>query len=241
MKLDENKPRHIVITPDWNRRRAEEHWLEKIEWHIAWYEKIKEVIWWANERLIECMTVWGLSKSNVIKRDEQEIKWILRIISKLTNLLPLLMKNNIKFINIWDIWMFPNHTQMLLNYIQEQTKNNTWMKLVIALAYSWLDDIVRAINKIWLSEIDLKEINEEKFKEFLDWGLEIPDPDLNIRTWIHKDTLCTRHSWIYLPRATDTEYINHQILWPDYTENQFDIDLLEFSKTERTKWWNKKS
>lgn len=239
MESETQKPSHIVITPDWNRRWAKKNGVEKIEWHIAWYKKIKEVIWWANDRVIECLTVWWLSKTNVIKRDKNEIKWILKIVNELSKLLPLLQKNNIKFINIGDIKIFPALTQWLLNSIQEKTKDNTWMKLVIALGYSWLDDNIRAIRKILLAGLNPNEIDELKFKEFLDWGLEIPDPDLNIRTWIHNWTLCTRHSWIYLPRATDMEHINHQVLWPDYTEKQFDEDLLQFSKTERTKWWNK--
>ncbi len=236
MNSEIQKPRHVVITPDWNRRWAQKLWLKKIAWHIAWHEKIIEVIWWANDRVIECLTIWGLSKTNVLKRDEDEIKWILELVNQLPTLLPFLQDNNSRFINIWDMSVFPSKTQVLLNDIQVQTKNNSWMKLVIALAYSWLDEIVRATKKILSAWLNPSDIDEHKYKEFLDWWLDIPDPDLNIRTWIHEWTLCTRHSWIYLSWATNMEYVNHKILWPDYTEEQFDKDLLEFSKAERTKW-----
>ena len=236
MSLDIQKPRHIAITPDWNRRWAKEKWQPVIMWHIAWYEKIKEVIWWANDRVIECLTIWGLSKSNVLEREEKEIKWIIQLVNNLTTLIPVLHKNNAKFINIGDIRLFPLETQKLLMGIEEETKDNGWMKLAIALGYSWLDEIIRAhkkINKAWL---DSENMDEQEFKKYLDWWLDLPDLDLNIRTWIHNWTDCTRHSWIHLARSTHTEYLNHKFLWPDYTEEQFDIDLEEFSKTKRTKW-----
>ncbi len=236
MSLDIQKPRHIAITPDWNGRWARENNLDTIEWHIAWYEKIKEVIWWANDRVIECLTIWGLSDDNILKRDEKEIKGIIQLINHLPELLPVLHKNNSKFINIWDITLFPEETQKLLMGIEDETKDNQWMKLAIALGYGWLDDFIRAINKritAWFGNI---HINKTELKKYLDWWLDLPDPDLSIRTWSHEWTDCTRGSWIYLPRSTHTECINHKILWPDYTEEQFDIDLKEFSKTKRTKW-----
>jgi len=236
MNLDIQKPKHIVITPDWNRRWAKERLIPTIAWHFAWHEKVKDIIEWANDKVIECLTIWWLSKENVIERDKEEIKWILKLVNQLPKLLPFLKENNSKFINIGDMSVFPEETQVLLNNIQEDTKNNTWMKLVIALAYSWLDEIIRTYKKINIAGLDIADINDIKFKEFLDWGLEIPDPDLNIRTWIHNWTNCTRHSWIYLARSTSTEYLSHKTLWPDYTKEQFEADLVDFAKTKRTKW-----
>jgi undecaprenyl diphosphate synthase len=236
MSLDIQKPRHIAITPDWNRRWAREKWVDISMWHFAWYEKIKEVIGWANDRVIECLTIWWLSRENVLKRDEKEKEWLFKLINNLTDLLPLLQERNTKFINIWDIRLFPLETQKLLMGIEEETKDNEWMKLAIALGYSWLDEIIRAINRRIDAWYGNKHINETELTKYSDWGLDIPDPDLSIRTWIHNWTDCTRHSWIHLAKSTHTEYLNHKILWPDYTEEQFDIDLQEFSKTKRTKW-----
>ncbi|MFA5917715.1 MAG: polyprenyl diphosphate synthase [Candidatus Gracilibacteria bacterium] len=235
MSLDIQKPRHIAITPDGNRRWAREKGVDISMGHFAGYEKIKEVIGWANDRVIECLTIWGLSRENVLKRDEKEKEGLFKLINNLTDLLPLLQERNTKFINIGDIRLFPLETQKLLMGIEEETKDNEGMKLAIALGYSGLDEIIRAINRRIDAGYGNKHINETELTKYSDGGLDIPDPDLSIRTGIHNGTDCTRHSGIHLAKSTHTEYLNHKILWPDYTEEQFDIDLQEFSKTKRTK------
>lgn len=236
MKLEENKPSHIAIIPDWNRRRARNRKMPDLLWHREWYEKIKKVIWWANDRVIECLTVWWLSKENVLDRDPEEVKGLLKLVNKLNDLLPMMQKENIKFINIWDIELFSAKTIELLKSIEEKTKDNTWMKLVIWLWYSWLDEITRATKKIVEAGLSVGDINENEFKKYLDWWLEIPDPDLIIRTWIHNWTDCVRHSWIHLARSTSSEYIFTKTLWPDFTEFEFQKAIVEFNKTKRTKW-----
>lgn len=236
MKLDENNPRHIAITPDWNRRRARNRKMPDLVWHREWYEKIKKVIWWANDRVIECLTVWWLSKENVLERNQEEIKGLLKLVWKLNKLLPMMQKENIKFINIWDIELFSPDTQKLLKSIEEQTISNTWMKLVIWLWYSWLDEITRATKKIVEAGLSVWDINENEFKKYLDGWLEIPDPDLIIRTWIHNWTECYRHSWIHLARSTSSEYFFTKTLWPDFNEFEFQKAIEEFMKTKRTKW-----
>ena len=141
---------HLWIIMDWNRRWAKNRFLPTIMWHKAWFDNAVKIIsfaWWNTE--ITHLTLWALSKENLVKRDSEEIAWIIKLIEKLQDLLPDLQKNNIKFETIWDIEKLPIESQKVLQNLKDETKSNSWMKLIAALVYSWQDEIVRATKKIF--------------------------------------------------------------------------------------------
>lgn len=212
---------------DWNRRWAKKRLLPTLAWHKAWFDNAMNIVEKANEKWITHLTLWALSKENLVKREEEELNWIIKLIDKLNNLIPRFQKNNVKFETIWDIEKLPLTSQEILKKVKEETKNNTWMTLVTAVVYSWQDEIIRAVKKFIQSWNDVNSLDEITFKNYLDTA-NFPKPDLIIRTgWD------IRHSWFLLYDSDYSEYFFSAKLWPDFDENELDKALDFLNKSRR--------
>ena len=219
---------HLWIIMDGNRRWAKKRLLPTIMWHKAWFDTAKNIIEYAGKnKNITHLTLWALSKENLIKRDAEELAGIIKLIEKLQDLLPNMQENNIKFETIWDIEKLPVESVEILKKIKQETQNNTGMVLIAALVYSWQDEIVRWIKKVFESGIDLNTLDEKNFKQFLDTK-DFPAPDLIIRTGGD-----IRHSGFTLYDSAYSEYYFTEELWPDFDENDFDIALDFFENCKR--------
>lgn len=221
---------HIWIIMDWNRRWAKNKLLPSIVWHKYGYENAINTIKIAQKKWIKHLTLWALSKENLQKRDVWEIDWIIKIINSLKDLTPDLLKQNIKFETIWNINSLPETSQNILNDLKNNTSNNSWLVLTLALVYSWQDEIIRWIKKALNNWIDINEIDEKSFRQYLDVYF-LPPPDLIIRTWWD-----VRHSWFLLYDSDYSEYFFSEKLWPDFDEAEFDKAIDFFYKSKRNFW-----
>lgn len=226
---------HIWLIMDWNRRWAKERWKSTFFWHTVGFDKSLEIVKVLNKKWIDCVTLWALSKENILKRSTEELTWLFKLIESLKKYLSDLNENNIKFDTIGTIEKLPKTTQQVINYMKEKTKNNTWMNFYIALVYSWQDEIVRATKKIIKDWVNPDNLDEKSFRDYLDIA-KLPQIDLIIRTWIHEWTECDRHSWFMLYDSAYAEYYFTHTLWPDFSEEETLFALEQFDKTKRTKW-----
>lgn len=248
---------HLAIAMDWNRRWAKERLSPSGLWHKMWFENSKKIIEVAvKSKVIDCLTLWALSKENIKERNPDELEWIFNLINKLKDLEPLLEWNNVKFETIWDLLLLPKESRKILDEIKSKTSKNSAMILAIALGYSWQDEIVRATKKIIKAWLNPDEIDEKTFRNYTDVA-NLPLTDLIIRTWIHsnwekiwgikdlfdillwkfkKNIGCNRHSWLMLYDSAYAEYYFTSILWPDFKKEDLLNALDAFNKTKRTKW-----
>ena len=218
---------HLWIIMDWNRRWAKKKILPTIMWHKAWFDNAIEIIELVNNIWVKYLTLWALSKENLVKRDKEELTWIIKLIEKLEELLPKLQKNNIKFETIWDIKKLPETSQKVLQKVKNETSKNSWMVLIAALVYSGQDEIIRAIKKLSNSSFDINSLNEKNFKQFLDTA-NFPPPDLIIRTgWD------VRHSGFMLYDSDYSEYYVSEKFWPDFDESELNKALKSFEDRKR--------
>lgn len=222
---------HIWIIMDWNRRWAKQKWVLKFSWHKAWFEKAKNILEKiAQKKEITHLTLWALSKENLLKRDKEELSWLIQLIDKFYDFLPLINENNICFTTIWDIEKLPQKTQDILENIKKETQNNTWLVFNVALVYSWQDETIRWIKKLVKSWFDIEKLDEKKFREFLDTAF-LPPVDLIIRTWWD-----IRHSWFCLYDSAYREYYFTETFWPDFSMEELEKAINIFNKTERRFW-----
>lgn len=214
---------------DGNRRWAKQKLLPSHLWHKAGFENTKHVIETFVKTAVSHLTLWALSKENLENRGQEELQWLFSLFEKLFDLLPLMLEQNISFSTIGDIEKLPWNVQNILQELKEKTSKNTWLKLIIALVYSWQDEIIRAMKKMQQLWYD-GELNEQSFRQFLDTA-DIPTVDLIIRTgWDN------RHSGFLLYDSAYSEYVFTDTLFPDLKKEEILSILQKFEKTERRFW-----
>ncbi len=102
--------------------------------------------------------------------------------------------------------------------------------MIIALNYGGRNDILQAVQRLHNSHLGEKlgmETIAAQFPGFL-MTQGLPDPDLLIRTSGEK-----RISNFLLWQCAYTEFVFTETLWPDFSREDFEGALAEYSKRER--------
>jgi len=224
-------PQHIAIIMDGNRRWAKKYNVPSIVGHTKGAETLTEIVKIALDLKVKVLTVFAFSTENWTRSNE-EIKNLMNLFALyLKKQINYLIKEKISLNVIGDLYKCPKTLQNLFQENIEKTKNGNKLKLVIAVNYGSRDEIKRAIIKIIETfenkKISKKDITEELFSQFLDTK-DYKDPDLLIRTSGEK-----RLSNFMLWQLSYTEIYITDILWPDYTKDDFINSIIEYQNRKR--------
>jgi undecaprenyl diphosphate synthase len=126
---------HLAIIMDGNRRWAKARFLPAIFGHKAGFDNLKKITRLASDMGIKYLTVWALSTENLIKREEEEIEGIIKLINHSIKLLPEFKENQVKIQVIGDIEKLPKESQDILARLQKETETHTGIVLSVALVY----------------------------------------------------------------------------------------------------------
>ena len=225
-------PRHIAIIMDGNRRWAKEHKLDGSFGHKKGAEVLETVAKYCNKIGIEALTVYAFSTENW-KRTKEEVGAILLLLNMyLDKFLKTADLENIKLRVIGDREKnMPEEIKTKMIQMEEKTKNNTGLKFNIAFNYGGRDEIVKATQKIAQQvkegKLNIEDITEDTISNNL-YTAGLPDPDLLIRT---SGELRTSN---FLPwQITYSEFMFLDKYWPDFTTDDIDNAIEEFSKRHR--------
>ncbi len=225
-------PRHIAIIMDGNRRWAKEHKLDGSFGHKKGAEVLETVAKYCNKIGIEALTVYAFSTENW-KRTKEEVGAILLLLNMyLDKFLKTADLENIKLRVIGDREKnMPEEIKTKMIQMEEKTKNNTGLKFNIAFNYGGRDEIIKATQKIAKlvkdGKLDIENITEDTISNNL-YTAGLPDPDLLIRT---SGELRTSN---FLPwQITYSEFMFLDKYWPDFTTDDIDKAIEEFSKRHR--------
>lgn len=225
-------PKHIAIIMDGNRRWAKAKNLDGSLGHKKGAEVLETVAKYCNKIGIEALTVYAFSTENW-KRTKEEVGAILLLLNMyLDKFLKTADLENIKLRVIGDRDKnMPEEIKAKMIKMEEKTKNNTGLKFNIAFNYGGRDEIVKATQKIAKlvkdGNLDIEDITEETISNNL-YTAGLPDPDLVIRT---SGELRTSN---FLPwQITYSEFMFLDKYWPDFTTNDIDVAIEEFSKRHR--------
>ena len=225
------KVRHVAIIMDGNGRWAERRGLPKVEGHRQGARQVTEVLKAAQEYGVEFLTLYAFSTENW-KRPVAEVTALMGLLEEfIDDKLPELMKNGIRLRTIGRTEdLFPGARKKLL-YAIEMTEKNDGGTLNLALNYGGRAEIVDAVNKM-AAEMTEKsgrfpKVTEESFRNYL-YAPDIPDPDLLIRTSGEQ-----RLSNFLLWQASYAEFWFPEVLWPDFTERDFDAAVEEYARRDR--------
>ena len=227
MILSGRIPKHVGIIMDGNGRWAELRGLPRVEGHRQGAARSKEIIEAASELGIKVLTLYAFSLENW-QRPTLEVKTLMRLLEfYLEKELAELMAKGVVFRTIGDIWKLPADIQILIREVMEKSASNKGLNLVLALSYSGRDEILRAVKKVLYSGIKPEELTEETFSSCLDTA-GLPSPDLIIRTSGEM-----RISNFLLWQGAYSELYFTDILWPDFTKEEFFLAIQHYQQRER--------
>ena len=222
-----NLPKHIAITMDGNGRWAKAKGKNRIFGHKNGVTAVRETVESAVENNIEFLTLYAFSTENWL-RPKLEVNSLMNLlVSSIINETKTLMNNDIKLMAIGDINKIPKTAKNKLDSIIEKTKKNSKMSLILAISYSGRWEILNAVKKIIKNNINVNEINEHLFEQFLDTK-NVPDPELVIRTSGEH-----RISNFLLWQIAYSELYFTNIMWPDFRKKDFINAIIEYQKRDR--------
>lgn len=233
--VSNEKPEHIGIILDGNRRWASARDMIPWEGHREGAEKVKSFLEWCLDMGIKTVTLYGFSTEN-FNRSEKEVEELMNIYEE--NLAEILRSevihdNMVRIRAIGRINLLPEGVRKLIAEVEEATKDYDRFYLNIALAYGGRAEIVDATKKIASKvkdgELSLKDIDEAVFEKHLYTSyLPKQDPDLIIRTSGE-----FRLSGFLLWQSAYSELFFVDVYWPEFREIDLERVIRSFQQRHR--------
>jgi undecaprenyl diphosphate synthase len=224
-------PVHIAIIMDGNGRWARQRGKDRIFGHQQGVKTVREVIECAAELGLKYLTLYAFSTENWGRPDDEISALMGIMVQSLNNETDTLIRNNIRLKAIGDVKRLAEDVRERLFETIELTSKADGLTLIIALSYSSRWEILNAARKL-ASDVknDLIEpeaIMEDDFEKYLT-TFGIPDPELLIRTSGE-----LRVSNFLLWQLAYTELYFTELLWPDFSKDEFYKAIIDFQKRER--------
>lgn len=228
-------PKHVAVIMDGNGRWAKKNNVPRLTGHNQGMLAMKEIIKRSDVLGIKYLTVYAFSTENW-KRSNEEVGGIFKLLVKFVGSeLKELNERNVRVRILGDYSVIPKDAIASIEKALETTKDNDGLQFSICLNYGSRQEIVRAAQKIAkrveLGEIKAEDITMDMISDNLYTGLEsdnIPDPDLVIRTSGEE-----RISNFLLWQSAYSEYYFSEALWPDFTPDEYERVINEFTTRER--------
>lgn len=218
-----NQAKHIAIIMDGNGRWAEQKGQKRVKGHEAGAKVVKEITTYcSNNAHIERLTLYAFSTENW-KRPRLEVEFLMKLLENyLKGELEVYLQNNVRFEPIGDLRAFSKSLQKTIEMVQNKTAHCDGLVQSLALNYGGQDEILRAVNAMKNRD---ENITPEMMLNALDCKHEV---DILIRTGGDH-----RLSNFLLWQAAYAELFFVDTLWPDFTKEQLEEIIREFTSIER--------
>ena len=224
-------PRHVAIIMDGNGRWASLRGKERYEGHAAGIEPVRAALRAAVRQGVEFLTLYAFSTENW-GRPAQEVDALMELFCQsVVDETPELQRQGVRIRMIGERSRFSERVREHLARAEELTAGGERLTLILALNYSSRDEITRAMRQIAervaAGELTPGQIDEQTVAGALDTAA-FPDPDLIVRTSGEQ-----RLSNFLLWQASYAEFHFPEVLWPDFTEEDFDRAIDEYARRDR--------
>ena len=223
------KPEHIAIILDGNRRWASANVLNPWLGHEKGAEKVEELLDWCLKLDVKSVTLYAFSTEN-FRRTPEEVEEIMRIAGeRFRDLLTdeRIRRDKVRVKVIGRVNLLPEELQQLIGEVEKSTEAYDEHFLNFAFAYGGRAEIVDAARKIaeqvHEGKLNPEKVDEKTFEQYL-YTSHMPqqDPDLIIRTSGEE-----RLSGFLLWQSAYSELCFLDVYWPDFRL----IDLLRAVRT----------
>ncbi len=227
-------PQHVAIIMDGNGRWAQRRGHARIFGHVRGSARIKPIVREADRLGVKALTLFAFSTENWARPiTELEVLWAL-LKKYLQKEVENLNKNNVRLHVIGEVEKLRPDVRKVVDSAVDRLKNNTGLQLTFAVSYGsqrelslatqrFADDCVQGIRKP-------SDMNEKLMEQYL-WTSVLGDlakVDLVIRTSGEK-----RVSNFLLWQSAYAEYFFTDLCWPDFTIEDFQQALEDYSCRER--------
>lgn len=216
---------------DGNGRWASQRGLPRTFGHRKGVEAVRRTVRHAGERRIEVLTLFAFSKENW-NRPKVEVRELMSLLQRyIRSDLDELVDNGVRVGVVGGRDDLDPHLTKLIDEAEARTAGNDRMRLMLAFNYGGRDEIVRAARRVIAAvqagKLAPEALDEDAFGAHLDTA-GLPDPDLVIRTSGE-----IRISNFLLWQSAYAEYAFPGVLWPDFSEAEFDGMLADFARRQR--------
>ena len=216
---------------DGNGRWARSRHLPRTAGHKKGLDATTGVVEACVKKGIKALTLFAFSSENWRRPEEEVIGLMELFLVALNREIGKLHKNGVRIRFIGELSAFSARLQDSIQKAEELTANNKGLRLQIAVNYGGRWDIAQAsasiAKQITEGEIELTDINEDLIAGHLSTA-DIPDPDLFIRTGGEH-----RISNFLMWQLAYTELFFTDVLWPDFSEQEFNAALESFAGRQR--------
>lgn len=233
--LEKNSlPRHIGVIMDGNGRWAKQQGLKRSEGHKAGAKVFRTICDYAAELGIECMTFYAFSTENW-KRPADEVSAIMNLFRDyLSEAHEREEENEAKGMRIryiGDRTALPKDIVNMIELLESRSADKHSITINLAVNYGGRDELLHAVKEI-AKKVEAGELKSDDISlKDIDGNLYtagLPDPDLIIRPSGEY-----RLSNFLIWQAAYSEFWFSDILWPDFTTDDLDKAIIDYSNRNR--------
>jgi len=218
-------PQHIAIIMDGNGRWAIDRGLDRTFGHKAGMDTVKKITAECARLGVKYLTLYTFSTENW-NRPVYEIEALMGLVLNFFDM-DLFFDNNVKFQVIGDLKRLPASVQDKIHSMEDQTKDNDGMTMVIAMSYSSRWEITEAVRQIVTEGHNTEDITEDTISQHLCTNF-MPDPELLIRTGGE-----LRISNYLLWQCAYSEFYFCDTYWPDFDEKALHTAIIDYQGRQR--------
>ncbi len=224
-------PQHVAIIMDGNGRWARQRLQTRTTGHSEGVNSVNRITRFASDLGIKYLTLYAFSTENW-NRPAEEVNVLMHLIGEtILREAPELRNNNVHINLLGDIDRLPEPVRLNLFEGRDLTAQCDGLNLNLCLSYSSRWEITRAVRKIAKlaaeGTLDPGSISDADIADRLSTA-GMPDPDLLIRTGGEQ-----RISNFLLWQIAYSELYFTPVLWPDFSETDFEQALIHYTNRER--------
>ena len=227
-------PEHIGVIMDGNGRWAKQRGLERSAGHKAGADVFRKICDYAAEIGIKYITFYAFSTENW-KRPAGEVSAIMDLFRDYLFEAQEREEENLakgmRIRYIGDRTALPEDIVKLIEQLENQSADKTTITVNLAVNYGGRDEILNAVKhlakKVEAGELKADDITLKDIDGNL-YTAGQPDPDLIIRPSGEY-----RLSNFLIWQAAYSEFWFSDILWPDFTSDDLDKAIIDYSKRNR--------
>lgn len=227
--MDKNIPLHVSIIMDGNGRWARERGMERVYGHVEGVRSVKSCAEEAVRQGVRYLSLFAFSEENW-GRPQGEVDALMKLMmTSIEEEVATLMDNSVRFVVLGNRERLSAALNAAISGLEEMTKDNDAMTMIVFLSYSGKWDILQAARKM-AADMAVDPAYEPGIADFDKYLVTAgyPDPDLIIRTSGEQ-----RISNYLLWQGAYSEFLFTDRLWPDFKEESFRSALEEYSKRDR--------